>query len=108
MIRSQAAELERNARGSAASRRASKDALLTRDGDGNHAPCHWCGGTLNFDTIERDRRDAGGSYALANLWSAGRKCNAARGNSGTYKPPARGYCHPITIPFTRNGKRVAR
>lgn len=76
-------------RGSAATRRASKNWLLgaIRDpklgwapfgGDGTKVPCVFCRTSLTYATVERDRREAGGPYARWNLQPACRPCNLAR------------------------------
>ena len=58
----------------------SKLRLLERFGDGSHAPCWYCGGTLAYATLERDRVIPGGPYADANLRPAGARCNRERSN----------------------------
>lgn len=70
-------------RGSAESRRRSKRALLTRDGDGEKAPCWECGSVVTFETMVRDKikhgRD-GGRYTLANLRIHCRRCSELQGH----------------------------
>lgn len=69
---------EPDRRGGAPARRASKLNLLKRDGDGTTCPCYWCGTPLTFATLERDRLQVGGPYALWNLVPACGPCNRAR------------------------------
>jgi hypothetical protein len=70
-------------RGNAAQRRASKWALLARDGDGEKAPCWECGTTVTFETMVRDKiktgRD-GGRYTLPNLRIHCRRCSMLQGH----------------------------
>lgn len=70
-------------RGNAAQRRASKRALLARDGDGEKAPCWECGTPVTFETMVRDKikcgRD-GGRYTLANLRVHCRRCSELQGH----------------------------
>ncbi|QFG11223.1 HNH endonuclease [Gordonia phage CloverMinnie] len=60
-----------NDRGSAAARRARKQWLLDRDGDGTTAPCHECGAVVSFDTMCVDRHpipgEQGGRYTRDNI-----------------------------------------
>lgn len=70
-------------RGNAAQRRASKRALLVRDGDGEKAPCWECGTMVTFETMVRDKikcgRD-GGRYTLGNLRVHCRRCSELQGH----------------------------
>jgi hypothetical protein len=68
-------------RGNARDRAASKRKLLSEFGDGQHAPCVYCGATLDFNTITRDRMypgAEGGRYRYDNLVPACQPCNAMR------------------------------
>lgn len=68
-------------RGSAAARRASKRHLLATYGDGTVCPCVFCGITLTFETVTRDRiipGSQGGTYRRDNLQPACLTCNSAR------------------------------
>lgn len=70
-------------RGNAAQRRASKRALLARDGDGEKAPCWECGTLVTFETMVRDKikcgRD-GGRYTLGNLRVHCCRCSELQGH----------------------------
>jgi len=70
-------------RGNAAQRRASKRALLERDGDGVKAPCWECGTTVTFEDMVRDKiktgRD-GGRYTLDNLRIHCQRCSMLQGH----------------------------
>ena len=67
-------------RGSAANRRARKGWMLRTFGDGDKCPCVHCGAVLNFDSVEADRIEPGGTYARRNIQPACRSCNLARSN----------------------------
>lgn len=73
----------RNARGSAASRRALKAWMLTEFGDGVTAPCSFCGATLTAETMTKDRHPVagrhGGKYERGNVRPACMSCNASEG-----------------------------
>lgn len=59
-----------NTRGSASQRRARRQALLDRDGDGVKAPCWECGTLVDFVTLICDRivpGIRGGRYVMENL-----------------------------------------
>lgn len=70
-------------RGNAAQRRASKLALLSRDGDGVKAPCWECSTLVTFETMIRDKikpgRD-GGRYVLDNLRVHCSPCSQLQGH----------------------------
>jgi hypothetical protein len=71
-----------NDRGSAASRRRRKQALLVRDGDGISAPCWECGTSVTFSTMICDRKKPGkhgGRYQLSNLRVHCRGCSETQG-----------------------------
>jgi hypothetical protein len=71
-----------NDRGSAASRRRRKQALLVRDGDGISAPCWECGASVTFSTMICDRKKPGkhgGRYQLSNLRVHCRGCSETQG-----------------------------
>jgi len=70
-------------RGNAAQRRASKRALLARDGDGEKAPCWECGTLVTFETMIRDKIKAGrdgGRYVLSNLRVHCQSCSQLQGH----------------------------
>lgn len=73
----------RNSRGSASDRRARKLWLLVTFGDGVKAPCSYCGGMVDFDTITVDRYPVmgcdGGTYKRDNIRPSCGTCNATHG-----------------------------
>lgn len=69
---------EPDRRGSARNRRARKQWLLTKFGDGAQCPCTWCGVTLTVFTLQQDRLVPGGPYRRDNLVPACARCNIAR------------------------------
>jgi hypothetical protein len=69
---------EPDRRGSARNRRARKQWLLTKFGDGVECPCTWCGVTLTVFTLQQDRLVPGGPYRRDNLVPACARCNIAR------------------------------
>jgi hypothetical protein len=73
---------EPDRRGSSRDRRARKQWLLTRFGDGINCPCFWCGRPLSLFTLQQDRLVAGGPYRRDNLVPACAGCNIARNGDG--------------------------
>lgn len=76
----------RNARGSAETRRRRKLWLLETFGDGTTAPCSFaCGTVLTFETITVDRFPVpgcqGGGYDRSNIRPACGSCNSVYGGS---------------------------
>lgn len=74
---------ERDKRGNNVQRRRRKQAILNRDGDGTTVECTWkihpkCPRTLTLLTMEQDRIEQGGPYALNNLVASCGHCNKAR------------------------------
>jgi hypothetical protein len=65
-------------RGSAAQRRARKQYLLDRFGNGEVCRCIYCNCELTFATVEADRILPGGSYRRENVIPACRECNVKR------------------------------
>jgi 5-methylcytosine-specific restriction endonuclease McrA len=80
MMRSAAAERERNARGSAADRRARRAWILRTFGNGIVAPCVHCGDLVSDASLEVDRIVPGGSYRRGNVQPACKPCNLSRSN----------------------------
>jgi hypothetical protein len=91
MVRSAAANRERNARGSAADRRARRAWIVSPlaghdygsgwvafGGDGVKVPCVHCHAMLTADEVDIDRIVPGGSYRRDNIQPACRPCNLAR------------------------------
>lgn len=73
-----------NDRGSAASRRARKQWMLTWFGDGETCPCYSCATVLIYATIQADRiipGRLGGTYARGNIRPACGPCNRRSGNA---------------------------
>lgn len=72
-----------NSRGSSTDRRRRKTFLLTTFGDGETAPCAFCGNMVDFDTITVDRYPIagvdGGTYKRNNIRPACGPCNSADG-----------------------------
>lgn len=73
-------------RGNAADRRRSRANLLRHFGDGTVCQCVYCDRLLaeapgTDHHIERDRIDAGASYAMRNLLPACRRCNLERSDA---------------------------
>jgi hypothetical protein len=69
-------------RGSSYDRRARKEFLLAKHGDGVTCPCKWCGKTLTFETVTADRIKPGlrgGGYTRRNIVPACMACNCRRG-----------------------------
>jgi hypothetical protein len=69
---------EPDRRGNTRNRRARKQWLLAKFGNGIECPCTWCGTTLTFATLQQDRIVPGGPYRRDNLVPACGKCNIAR------------------------------
>lgn len=73
----------RNARGSAEARRRRKLWLLITFGDGETAPCSFCGVLVDFETITADRHPIpgadGGTYKRDNIRPACGRCNYSEG-----------------------------
>lgn len=80
MMRSAAAERERNVRGSAADRRARRAWILRTFGNGVVAPCVHCAGLVDDSTLEVDRIVPGGSYRRENIQPSCKPCNLSRSN----------------------------
>jgi hypothetical protein len=77
-----AADAEMVGRGNSTDRRHRKLRMARDWGDGERAPCVYCGAWLPIDRIEADRiypGRAGGSYRYENVIPADRVCNARRG-----------------------------
>lgn len=73
-----------NQRGNARDRRARKQYLLHKHGDGITAPCYRCGEDLTIETITVDRIRAGmdgGTYERSNIQPACSSCNIITGNT---------------------------
>jgi hypothetical protein len=69
-------------RGNSKDRRARKLFLLNRDGDGLTAPCHECGGAVDYDTMIVDRIDPGkfgGRYVRENIQIHCNTCSLHQG-----------------------------
>lgn len=72
-----------NQRGNAESRRARKQYLLHKHGDGTTAPCYRCGEELDASNLTVDRIIAGldgGTYERSNIRPACASCNIITGN----------------------------
>lgn len=93
MIRSEAANRERNLRGNSRDRAArrswivSPEAGTLRDGtwvpfggDGTKVPCVHCGAYVTREEVEIDRIECGGSYRRTNIQPACFGCNRSRSN----------------------------
>lgn len=77
------AEAESRQRGNSTTRRTNGQKLLREFGDGNTAPCIYCGAKLTMSTLQRDRlytANEGGRYRFANLVPADGVCNRQRGS----------------------------
>lgn len=62
-------------------RRARKNWLLSKFGNGRRCPCEWCGKSLTFKTVTADRVVRGvdgGRYVRPNLVPACRQCNCGQ------------------------------
>jgi 5-methylcytosine-specific restriction endonuclease McrA len=71
-----------NDRGSAAQRRARKQAVLNRDGTGTWALCVTCPTVVDLDTMTLDRivpGMCGGTYALDNVQPQCERCSRRQG-----------------------------
>lgn len=75
----------RNVRGSAEGRRRRKIWLLQQFGDGQVAPCGFCGVLVDFDSITVDRYPIpgcqGGTYRRNNIRPACGPCNSTHGGA---------------------------
>lgn len=74
-------------RGSAASRRARKNWLLTTEkfgGDGVKVACVHCETMLTFETLQADRIIPGGSYRRENVQPSCKPCNIARSDNAEW------------------------
>ena len=106
-VRSDANRAERNARGSAADRRARRDWIVSPlagmfadglfipfGGDGEKVPCVHCGRVLRKADVEIDRIIPGGPYKRANIQPACMPCNRSRSNNveWTYDAAVDGRC----------------
>jgi hypothetical protein len=69
---------EPDRRGFARDRRARKQRLLDKFGNGVECPCTWCGTTLTWATLQQDRIVPGGPYRRDNLAPSCGPCNIAR------------------------------
>lgn len=89
--RSAAANRERNARGSAADRRARRLWLLSPSapfgGTGQSVGCVHCGTPVDFDTMDVDRIVPGASYRRENIQPSCRPCNLARSDNAEWASP---------------------
>lgn len=78
-------------RGNAADRRVRKNWMLSPGagfgGNGTEVLCTHCHTPLNYDTVEADRKEPGGSYARPNIQPACRNCNLSRSNKTSWTPP---------------------
>lgn len=74
-------------RGNSKDRKARKQWLLATFGNGTECDCVHCGITLNYDTVEADRKIPGGPYIRSNIQPSCRHCNASRGNRLNWIPP---------------------
>lgn len=87
-------------RGNPRNRRARKIYLLSPKagfgGDGTKVGCVFCDAVLDYDTVQADRIEAGGSYRRDNVQPACAPCNKARGN----KPVEVFISHVITTTTT--------
>lgn len=86
MIRSDAANKQRNIRGSSKDRAARKHKLLNVYGDGTLAPCVHCGSLVSYETMEVDKivpQSMGGRYIWINIHVSCFHCNRTRSDNTT-------------------------
>ncbi len=86
MVRSNAANVQRNIRGSAKDRAARKNKLLRIYGDGELAPCIHCDALVDYVTMEVDKivpQSMGGRYVWNNIHVSCFHCNRTRSDHTT-------------------------
>lgn len=97
----------RNDRGSAESRRRRKVWLLVEFGDGDTAPCSFCGTPVTFETITVDRFPVpgceGGRYVKGNIRPACGPCNYGDGArlGASRRRPVELWRYAIPVTFRR-------
>jgi hypothetical protein len=91
VIRSAASCRERNARGSAADRRARRAWIVSPrapfGGDDVKVPCVHCGIVVAAEEVDIDRIEPGGSYRRGNIQPSCRPCNLARSDNADWVGP---------------------
>jgi hypothetical protein len=76
-------------RGNSYDRARRKERMLNEYGDGKTVECTHCGVKCDWDTVESDRKDPGGTYAFHNVQPSCGPCNRARGDDPTWVHPSR-------------------
>lgn len=83
MVRSAAAERERNMRGNTTTRRRRRERLCEFYGH----RCWHCNVRVTVDTVQADRIDPGGRYVWANVQASCAPCNRTRSNDVSWVYP---------------------
>lgn len=76
-------------RGNNKDRKARKIWMLKAYGDGVNCLCVHCGEQLDYETVQADRKEPGGSYRRTNVQPSCAPCNIARGDDKTWVHPTR-------------------